>query len=134
MTDRTAQEFAEALKTNSSLQQLRLRRNRVSDEGAVALAKSIEELVARKYRESPLTEDVRFELDLEENKVKTQGALALLRTANSIAASARIEFLLAGNKDGDEPLSRERLQSEHGAALDVLNPRVWFESKPEVDL
>eukprot|EP00971_Amphidinium_carterae_P011055 217692-Amphidinium_carterae.1 len=51
-----------------------------------------------------------------------------------VGAVWRVLFIGPVNCLADEPLSRERLQSEHGAALDVLNPRVWFESKPEVDL
>lgn len=131
LTDVAAIGFAEMLETNNSLQQLRLRRNKIGDRGAVALANVMGARLKRLQREFPW-EDLRLELDLEENQVKDDGALSLLRAAAQAPVNARLEVLLAANKATRESLCLRVL--DVGEALDALDPRLSFDSKPEFDL
>lgn len=128
LTDKAAKGFAEMLQTNSTLQQLRIRRNRIGDAGAIALAAAAAE---RLCRASPY-EEVRLELDLEENRIGDAGALALLRAAASAPKRANLEICLCSNAS-----TRESLRSaveESGEGLNANDPRLKFDSKPEFDL
>jgi Ran GTPase-activating protein (RanGAP) involved in mRNA processing and transport len=132
LTDKSAKGFAEMLQTNSTLQQLRLRRNKISDAGAEMLATAAAQRIPRLCREIPLWEEVRFELDLEENRIGDAGALALLCTASTAPSRARVEILLSGNA-----VTRDSLclaVAEAGEGLDASDPRIIFTSKPEYDL
>lgn len=129
LTDKAAKGFAEMLETNTTLQQLRLRRNRISDEGAVALATVASQRLARMCQEVPFPDEVRLELDLEENRVGDTGALELLRTAIAAPARAQLEILLCGNAVTVESLGLA--VTEAGENLDINNPRIAFSSKPE---
>jgi len=132
LTDKAARGFAEMFETNSTLQQLRLRRNRISDTGAAMLASAASHRLARLCREIPPYEEVHLELDLEENRVGDKGALELLRTATTAPMRARLEILLSTNPATKESLSTA--VAEAGESLDVNNPRMVFASKPEYDL
>lgn len=132
LTDKAAKGFAEMLETNSTLQQLRLRSNRISDEGAVALATVASQRLARLCREVPFPDEVRLELDLEENRVGDTGALELLRTAIAAPVRAQVEILLSGNAVTMESLGLAVTAA--GENLDVSNARIVFSSKPEGDL
>lgn len=132
LTDKCARGFAEMLETNTTLQQLRLRRNRISDAGAVMLASAAAQRIPRLCKEVPLWEEVRLELDLEENRIGDEGAMALLRTATAAPARARVEILLSGNTSTRDSLCLA--VAESGEALDVDDPRITFSSKPEYDL
>jgi len=132
LTDKSARGFAEMLETNSTLQQLRLRRNRISDAGAEMLATAAASRLARICKEIPLWEEVRFELDLEENRVGDAGALALLRAAVAAPARARVEVLLSGNTATRDSLCNA--VTEAGESLDANDARIIFTSKPEYDL
>lgn len=133
LTDKSATGFAEMLATNSTLQQLRLRKNKITDEGASALATASTEHLARLCRDVPFCDEVYLELDLEENRIGDDGALELLRTATAAPARARVEILLNAN-----PVTQESLATaveaageniEAGGKLDATNPRVFFTSK-----
>jgi len=132
LTDKAAEGFAEMFQTNTTLQQLRLRRNRISDKGAVMLATAASQRLARLCREVPFYEEVRLELDLEENRVGDAGALELLRTATAAPMRARVEILLSGNVATEESLCLR--VKEAGEDLNPSNPRLVFASKPESDL
>jgi len=132
LTDKSAKGFAEMLQTNSTLQQLRLRRNRISDAGAVMLATAAAERLPRLCSEIPFCDDVRLELDLEENRIGDAGALALLRTANAAPQRARVEILLSGNAATRDSLFLA--VAESGESLDASDSRVIFATKPEYDL
>lgn len=131
LTDVAAKGFAEMFKTNSSLQQLRLRRNKIGDKGAVALASTMGARLIRLQREFPW-EDLRLELDLEDNQIKDEGALALLSAASKAPANARLEVLLAANKVTRESLCLSVVEASE--ALDAFDSRLSFDSKPEFDL
>merc|ERR1711933_93204 len=81
LTDRAAFGFASMLQQNSSLEQLRFRRNRITDKGAVALASASAERLRRLCAEAPPGHEVHFELDLEQNRVSEDGGLALVQAA-----------------------------------------------------
>merc|ERR1719482_2591150 len=120
LTDKAAEGFAEMLQTNLTLQQLRLRRNRISDAGATMLATVAAQRIPDLCRKVPLWEEVRLELDLEENRVGDEGALALLRAAAAAPARAHIEFLLSGNEATRDSLAAA--VTEAGEDLDVSDP------------
>merc|ERR1712078_588782 len=61
LTDKAAKGFAEMFETNKTLQQLRLRRNRISDAGAVALAAAASQRLPRLCSVIPPWEEVRLE-------------------------------------------------------------------------
>jgi len=127
LPDEAALSFAEALKSNCVLEQLRLRRNKISDVGAVALA---EAAAIRLQRRDQV--DCHLELDLEDNRIGEKGALALFRSGLAAPATARVEFLLSGN-----PITQSSLNSaavEIGEVLDVSGSRVHFNTKPEGEL
>lgn len=132
LTDKAAEGFAEMFQTNTTLQQLRLRRNKISDNGAVMLANAASQRLARLCREIPFCDEVRLELDLEENRVGDAGALELLRTATAAPTRARVEILLSGNVATQDSLCLA--VTEAGENLDANNPRLVFASKPEGDL
>eukprot|EP00933_Yihiella_yeosuensis_P050985 TRINITY_DN48802_c0_g1_i1.p1 TRINITY_DN48802_c0_g1~~TRINITY_DN48802_c0_g1_i1.p1 ORF type:complete len:523 (+),score=143.41 TRINITY_DN48802_c0_g1_i1:72-1571(+) len=132
LTDRTATAMADMLRTNNNLQQLRLRRNKITDTGAVALAQCLSERLARLSKEIPPWEQVRFELDLEENKVGDAGAVACLRTATYAPKRVNLELLLCGNQVTKESFCLAVAGT--GEALHVDNSRVTFESKPEFEI
>jgi len=129
LTDKSAQGFAEMLQTNTTLQQLRLRRNRISDNGAILLASAAAQRLDRLCKETPLWDEVHLELDLEENRVGDAGALALLRTAAAAPRRARVEILLSGNTATRESLCAAIAEADE--TLDASDPRVIFTSKPE---
>jgi len=138
LTDKSAIGFAEMLETNSTLQQLRLRKNRISDEGAVALATAAAQRLQRMCQASDTlraldmeADEVRLELDLEDNRIGDAGALALLRTACMAPTSARLEILLSGNTATMESVSEAAVEA--GETLDSNDPRISFTSKPEFD-
>jgi len=132
LTDRAATGMAEMLRRNNSLEQLRLRRNRITDKGAVVLAEAISGRMERLCKETPLWEEVRMELDLEENKVGDLGAVALLRTACTAPARARLEILLHSNQATRDSLHVAAVAA--GEHLDATNTRIMFDNKPEFDL
>mmetsp|Transcript_142677 Transcript_142677/g.265965 ORF Transcript_142677/g.265965 Transcript_142677/m.265965 type:complete len:485 (+) Transcript_142677:64-1518(+) len=131
LSDRSAFAFAEMLKENSTLQQLRLRRNKITDAGASALAAAAAERMPRLCRELPPS-DLRLELDLEENRIGKKGALALLRASAAIPRYVRLEILLHEN-----PAKRDSLALavvEAGEALDATDQRLSFDTKGEFEL
>lgn len=132
LTDRAATGMAEMLRCNSSLEQLRLRRNRITDKGAVVLAEATSARMQRLCKEIPPWEEVRMELDLEENKVGDLGAVALLRTACTAPARARLEILLHSNQATRDSLHLAAVAT--GEPLDATNARIMFDNKPEFDL
>eukprot|EP00931_Biecheleriopsis_adriatica_P048779 TRINITY_DN2818_c0_g1_i1.p1 TRINITY_DN2818_c0_g1~~TRINITY_DN2818_c0_g1_i1.p1 ORF type:complete len:457 (-),score=130.87 TRINITY_DN2818_c0_g1_i1:128-1498(-) len=132
LTDRAAAGLAEMLQVNKNLQQLRLRRNRVTDKGATALAAAVTQRMERLCKEIPPWEQVRMELDLEENKVGDAGAVALLRAAEAAPHRARLELLLHGNQATRDSLHTAAAAS--GEHLDASNPRVSFDNKPEFEI
>lgn len=132
LTDKAANGFAEMFETNNTLQQLRLRRNRISDAGAVMLALAASQRLPRMCSETPPWEEVHLELDLEENRVGDAGALALLRTATAAPKRARVEILLSGNTATRDSLCLA--VTESGESLDADDPRIVFTSKPEAAL
>merc|ERR1712039_232653 len=75
LTDRSAFAFAKNLALNKSLSKLRLRRNRISDKGVIALAQAVGPRLKALCAEAPPVEDVCFELDLEENGIGEPGVL-----------------------------------------------------------
>jgi len=129
LTDKSAYAFADALRHNpSALQQLRLRRNRITNAGAVALAEAAGDRMARLCKELPPW-DLRLELDLEENRIAEKGALALLSLAAKCPRYVRLELLLSSN-----PVTRDSLCSaavEAGEHVDAMDLRLRFETKPE---
>jgi hypothetical protein len=132
LTDNAAKGFAEMLTTNSTLQQLRLRRNKIRDAGAVMLATASAQRLTRLCREVPFCDEVRLELDLEENKIGDAGAEALLRTALAVPVRANVEFLLSGNEATRDSLCLA--VAESGESLDANDPRIIFTSKDEYEL
>jgi hypothetical protein len=133
LTDSAALGFAGVLPRTSALEALRLRRNRVTDRGASALAAATKELMLRRCREHAPWGPVRFELDLEENRVGPLGGLALLRCASCVPAHVRLELLVYGNQVGQDGLRKAAEQSEEGLDATSTN-RIWFASKPESSL
>jgi len=132
LTDRAAVGFAEMFRVNSTLQQLRLRRNRITNKGAVALAAAASDRLDRLCKEIPPWEQVRLELDLEENRIGDEGAIALLRVAAAAPKRAAIELLLHANEATRDSLCLALASS--GEQLDASDPRMIFESKPEFEL
>jgi len=131
ISDRGALGLAEMLRSNKNLEYLRLRRNKVTNKGAVALAAAVEDRMQRLCKET-LFDQVKFELDLEENKVGDEGAVALLRAASAVPQRAKLEVLLHNNQ-----VTRESLQAAlalSGEPLDASNPRMFFNNKPEGEL
>jgi Ran GTPase-activating protein (RanGAP) involved in mRNA processing and transport len=122
LTDSTAAAFAVVLRRNSTLEQLRLRQNRIGDEGAAALAKEVPGHVAKLQR--TLGVGARFELDLEQNRIKESGAESLLQSLKDIGGAVRVELLLHGN-----PVSKASLEKAGAPPCD--DPRLHFTSKAE---
>lgn len=122
LTDSTAAAFAVVLRKNNTLEQLRLRQNRIGDVGAAALAKEVSGHVGRLQR--TLGFGARFELDLEQNRIKESGAESLLQSLKDIGGSVRVELLLHGN-----PVSKASL--EKAGAPPCEDPRLHFASKAE---
>merc|ERR1719343_487286 len=100
LSDKTALAFAETLRTNSTLEQLRLRKNHIGDAGATALGSAVAEHFRLKTRKSGA--DFRFELDLEDNQIRAKGGLALLRSLVGAPEAAHIELLVHGNRMDQE--------------------------------
>lgn len=126
LTDVTAKAFAYALDENSSLRKLRLRRNKVQDAGAIALAES----VARRFQRLQGTveaEELCFELDLEENKVGVKGGLALVQMLREVGPEAKMEVLLFGNSGISRDGLRQALVENGGNPHDVDDPRLQIE-------
>jgi hypothetical protein len=131
LTDRAGLAFAEALRSNSTVERLRLRHNKISDKSAVALAHATGEHVAKLCAQAAFTgEPVRFELDLEENKVREKGAVALLRTAKRVPAKVDLELLLHGNPIANRDTLQQAADAEE-EGLDASDSRLWFASKAE---
>merc|ERR1712039_1143808 len=105
LTDRSAFAFAENLARNKSLSKLRLRRNRITDKGASALAQAVGPRLKTLCAEASPFEDIYFELDLEENRIGEPGVLECLRCVSDVPGRARVEFLFSGNKVSRETLS-----------------------------
>jgi len=122
LTDRSAIAFARMLKFNSALEQLRLRQNRITDDGAMALAGEVAGHVQRVQSFRGI--GARFELDLEQNRIKESGASALLESLTGITRAVRVELLLHGN-----PVKRDGLVKADAAA--ATDSRLAFESKAE---
>jgi len=125
LTDRAAVGFAEALRWNKTIDRLRLRRNKIGDAGAIALAGAVGERLAKIRAREPDSKP-KFELDLESNRVKVDGALALLAAVDEAPSNReKIEILLHGNFIDSKKVV------ELGA-----NPsnRVLFVSKPETEV
>merc|ERR1712070_800379 len=95
LTDRSAFAFATMLKQNSTLEQLRLRQNKITDAGAAALAAEVAGHVQRLQVSRGV--GARFELDLEQNRIKETGAASLLEALSGISRAVRVELLLHGN-------------------------------------
>merc|ERR1712216_439875 len=124
LTDVAALAFADALRCNYTLERLRLRRNRISDAGAVALAGTIRQRLVDMRAMDPYSQP-RVELDLEGNRVGVSGALALSEAVSDLPSMDGIELLLHGN-----PVDHARLSA--AAAEDgSTTPRVLFQSKAE---
>jgi hypothetical protein len=132
LTDRAAVAFADMLRTNACLGQLRLRRNQIRDTGAAALANAVSARLQRLCKDGPSWQKVYFELDLEDNKVGDLGAVALLRGASQTPSNAKLEILLSGNFATKDSLCLAVVAA--GEHLDVSDPRLTFESKPEAEV
>jgi len=122
LTDRSAFAFADMLKVNGSLEQLRFRTNRITDEGTLALAAALPEHVRR--LQSFLGIGARFELDLEQNRVKETGARALLESLKDMSKAVRIELLINGNW-----VKREAIATAD--ASEAIDERLKWVSKAE---
>jgi len=122
LTDRSAFAFADMLKVNGSLEQLRFRTNRITDEGTLALAAAVPEHVRR--LQSFLGIGARFELDLEQNRVKETGARALLESLKGMSKAVRVELLINGNW-----VKREALATAD--ASEAIDERLKWVSKAE---
>lgn len=125
LTDRAAVAFARMLKLNSSLEQLRFRQNRITDDGAMALAAEVAGHVARLQAFRGI--GARFELDLEQNRIKDAGACALLEALAPVSKAVRVELLIHGNWVKRDALAKAA-NVEDAASMD---PRLSFESKAE---
>jgi Leucine-rich repeat (LRR) protein len=129
LTDKAAFAFAESLRDNpSALQQLRLRRNRITDAGAVALAAAGGDRMTRLCKQL-YPWDLRLELDLEENRIGDKGAVALLAMAAKCPTSMRLEVLLCSNQTSRDSLCSAVMDA--GEQLDAMDKRVRFLTKPE---
>jgi len=126
LTDKTAYGFAETLRSTCVLEQVRLRRNKISDTGAAALAGAM----ASRFMDTLVPPAQRLELDLEENRIKDAGALALLKAASVVPKHVRLEVLLSGNGVSRASLGSAVLEVDE-SQLDALNPRLIFDSKPD---
>lgn len=126
LTDRSAVAFADVLRSGSAIEQLRFRRNRITDAGATAFARAITD----RFGGSRALPAPRLELDLEENRVGEAGGLALLRSLAPVPRElARIEILLHRNPTTFETLGLAATSS--GQASLAGDPRLIFETKPE---
>lgn len=122
LTDKSAVAFAAELKSNTSLRKLRLRKNRITDAGASALASALGERMQRLCSQAAPADEVFFELDLEDNKITDSGAAALLQACEAIPARAKIEVLLFGN-----PITEGF--RDHGCTPSRVAKRLVFASK-----
>jgi len=129
LTDTAARGFAETLRSTSVLEQLRLRRNKCTDAGAVVLA----EAMAARFGNCAVPPAERLELDLEDNRIKDVGALALLKAAAVVPKRIRIEVLLCGNASTWASLGAAAQETEQGS-VDVFDARLVFDSKSEAAL
>lgn len=125
LTDKTAFAFATTLKYNSALEQLRLRQNKITDEGASALGAEVADHVKR--LQSFRGMGTHFELDLEQNRIKESGAESLLRSLEGVSRAVKVEFLLHGNWVKRSQLAKT---GADGSAV-VIDERLKFESKGE---
>lgn len=135
LTDVSAIALADALRTNRGLTSLRLRRNRIMNAGAEALAAAALARLTRQCEEQGFyygedDEEASLELDLEENKIGDQGAAALLDMAREAPDAANVSVLLFEN-----PVTQESLRghlAEHQPNVPAENPRLNFENVPEM--
>jgi hypothetical protein len=84
LPDSVAFSFAEALKTNGTLRRLKLRRNKITCDGAEALCEVLQS--------GPCSRSLE-ELDLQENHLKTRGGVAC---AALLSVNKRIDVVFAG--------------------------------------
>lgn len=116
LSDPAAQSFATALAMNRTLLRLRLRRNKIGDDGAAALAEALR-----------TSNSTLVELDLQANRVDFKGGIALTR---ALEANRSLEEVhLALNR-----CDREKIKNNIGAADAHLadDPRLIFEELPDV--
>merc|ERR1712190_4316 len=114
------------LRANSTLEQLRLRRNRITDVGAIALAEASRERFLRMRAWQPA---FRYELDLESNRIKAKGAASLLMSLTAAPEKANIELLVHGNSVAREDLAAALPpppNDDQSAPIDVNDSRLWF--------
>jgi len=95
LTDKAAVAFGMMFRVNVTLEQLRLQKNKISDNGAASLASAISGRFARQAAAG--ISKPRLELDLAENKVSCGGVLELLRAVRLAPPCASVEILLSGN-------------------------------------
>lgn len=131
LSDRTASHMANMLCHNGKLQRLRLRRNRITDEGAAALATAVSKHL-RLLGESNADAPFHFELGVAENRIEASGALALLNSASGAPPCASVEVLLHGNPIDRDLLTRRCRESECLSLLDsYTDPRVCELCEPQ---
>eukprot|EP00929_Paragymnodinium_shiwhaense_P067513 TRINITY_DN33973_c0_g2_i1.p1 TRINITY_DN33973_c0_g2~~TRINITY_DN33973_c0_g2_i1.p1 ORF type:complete len:530 (+),score=97.46 TRINITY_DN33973_c0_g2_i1:79-1668(+) len=128
LTDRTAVAFGELLTMNSTLEQLRLRKNKIADKGGAALASGLTargRQASTGFSESPS----RLELDLEDNRLSAKSAVELIKAVGTLETdSLQVELLLHGN-----PIDRQGMDGSLAGirmhrALDV---DAFFRSKAD---
>merc|ERR1719460_3620808 len=125
LTDRSAIAFASMLQQNSALEQLRLRQNRITDDGAEALAGEVAGHVQRLQSFRGI--GARFELDLEQNRIKESGAVALHDSLSEMSRAVKVELLLHGN-----PVKRDALmKTDSDGNSKSIDERLVFQSKAE---
>jgi hypothetical protein len=129
LSDKTAVAFAETLRTNSTLEQLRLRKNHIGDAGAAALGSAAAEHFRLMLRNEGA--NFRFELDLEDNQIRAKGGLALLRSLVGAPEMAHIELLVHGNRMDRDAVKEAAAASPSTPAYLAEDTRLSFISKDE---
>jgi Ran GTPase-activating protein (RanGAP) involved in mRNA processing and transport len=120
LTNLSAQCFAKALESNRTLLKLRLRRNKIDNEGAYALAEVL-----------TTSNSTLQELDLQGNRIDTPGGIALARMLRMNQSIQEVHMAL--NKFDRQKL-KEALVSKGKAEDEVLgaDERMIFEELPDV--
>lgn len=120
LTSVAAQHFAYALQSNKTLLQLRLRRNKIDDKGACALADAL-----------AASNTTLIQLDLQANHVKTPGGVALARMLRMNHVIQEVHLAL--NKF-DKPSLKTALCSEGTEEDETLgdDERLIFEELADV--
>lgn len=124
--------MARALNVNDTLRKLRLRRNKITDEGSRALANVLPEHFRLLEATSSFADPPSFELDLEENNVGVDGALSLAQSLQLIGDKADVEILLFGNTNVERGALRRALAEAGADPAAADDPRLKIElSKAE---